>query len=246
MKTKCLFCLCGLLAVASLSQAQTIAQWTFEGHTIATSTSSIYGYGPPEVGSGTGQLLSYHEGPVLAPLTVFSGPVGNGSAQSFGCNAWGVGVPWVIYFSPTTPGYRGIQLDWDQISSPDGPGIFKLQWSIDNGFNYTTFGSDYTVLADTAPNTWTSGTYNSSTHYTVDLSSITALNNAATMDFMLMDDSTTSAGGGIVSTAGTSRVDNFTISIAPVPEPTSVALLGLGAAGLLFWRQRNSPASCPP
>ncbi len=240
---KCLLFLCGLLTAASLSHAQTIAQWTFEGHAIASSTASMFSYGAPDVGNGNGNAFSYHQG-VLAPLTVFSGPVGNGSAQSFGCNAWGVGVPWVFWFTPTTPGYTGIQLDWDQISSPDGPGIFKLQWSIDNGFNYTTFGSDYTVLADTAPNTWTSGTYNSATHYTVDLSSITALNNAATLAFQLVDDSTTSAGGGTVSTAGTSRVDNFRISVAPVPEPASVALFGLGVAGLVLWRQRASRAQC--
>jgi hypothetical protein len=226
-----LICFCGLLAAGNLGQAQTIAQWTFEGRAIAPSTSSTYYYGAPENGAGGGGASGFH---FTLPGSVFSGPVGDGSSRSFGANNWAVGDFW-LFASISTVGHTGLRLSWDQISSSDGPGVFKLQYSTDNGFTYTTFGSDYTVLANAGANTWNSSTYVGASHYTVDLGSVLALNNAQTVSFRLVADAAISASGGSITSTGMNQVDNFTVI---VPEPASLALLELCFAGLLIWRRR--------
>jgi hypothetical protein len=49
---------------------------------------------------------------------------------------------------------------------------------------------------------------------------------------------TTSEGGGTIGSAGSFRVDDFTVNASAVPEPASLALLGLG--GLALLRRRRS------
>jgi hypothetical protein len=63
------------------------------------------------------------------------------------------------------------------------------------------------------------------------------LNNAPNVYFRLYDDSTTAAGGGTVTTAGTDRVDNFSVTV--VPEASTFALAGLGGAVLLIFGRRK-------
>lgn len=228
---KMLLSVCGLLAGASLSSAQTIAQWTFEGTAITATTAASFTYGSPETGSGTAS------GVHASASTAWSSPAGDGSAHSLSANGWAVGD--YYQFQTTTLGYTGIQLDWDQTSSGTGPGKGLLQWSTD-GSTFHNFGSDYSILVNGSPNiAWSSGTYQPAFHYTVDLSTVSELNNASSVYFRLADDATTSANGGTVASGGTDRIDNFTVSVAPVPEPGSVALLGLGLAGMLALRRRR-------
>ena len=134
--------------------------------------------------------------------------------------------------------FSGIRLEWDQTSSNTGPRDNRLDYSTD-GVNFTTFGPGYTILANASPNpTWNSTTFNAIYHYSQDLSPVTALNNASTVYFRLIDTSTTSANGGTVGTGGTDRVDNFTIEV--VPEPQTLALLsGFGILALNFIRRRK-------
>jgi hypothetical protein len=221
---KKLFSLCSVLAfTASLSQAQ-IAQWTFQ-----TSVPLTAGPFSPELGSGAAS--GSHAG-----TTAYSSPAGNGSSHSFSANGWAVNDYW--QFQTSTVGFTGIQLEWDQVSSSTGPRDFKLQYSTD-GSSFATFGADYTVLVNTSPTAWSSTVAITTTHYISDLSSIPALDNASAVYFRLVDDSTTSAGGGTVASTGTDRVDNFTVEVIPVPEPACAAV---GAVGLLMWglfRRRN-------
>jgi len=211
--------LCGLLATTALSQAQ-IAQWTFE-----SSPPSSSGPITPEI--GTGSATRVHVG-----AATFSSPAGNGSAHSFSANTWAVGDYW--QFQTSTIGYSGIQVSYDQTSSNTGPGQGYFQYSTD-GTTFFTVGSTYTILPNASPNSWNVNTASSLFNFTFDLSSITALDNASTVYFRIVDASTTSANGGTVAAGGTDRIDNFTVT--SVPEPQSLYLLG--AFGLLAWNLRR-------
>jgi hypothetical protein len=216
-----------LLTFAALqtAEAQTIAQWTFE-----TSIPLTAGPVAPETGSGS--ALGSHAG-----AAVYSSPAGNGSAHSFSANVWAVGDYW--QFQSSTIGFSGIKLTWDQTSSSTGPGRFDLQYSTD-GSTFTTFASSLVIQSNAAPNpTWNGTTSSSLYSYSSDLSSVTALNNAANVYFRLLDSSTLTAGGGLAATGGTDRVDNFTIAVVPEPATGLVLLGGLGILGLCFKNRRK-------
>jgi len=204
------------LAAISLTtaRADTIADWTFE-----TSQPATAGPFSPEIGSGNAS--GSHVG-----AATYSSPSGNGSLHSFNANTWAVGDYWEFDFS--TLGYTGIQISYDQTSSNTGPGVFGVLYSV-NGGAYSPLGVNYTVLANASPNPFWNST-NSSSIYTFTLSG-PALDNATTLSIRLVDRSTVSANGGTVGTAGTDRVDNFLVTGAPVPEPSTI-VLGM-AGGLL-------------
>jgi PEP-CTERM motif len=215
-----LLCACSLLIGVS-TRGQTIAQWTFESNTATNS-------GPIAADIGLGSASGSHAG-----AAVYSSPAGNGSPHSYSVNTWAVNDYW--QFSSSTIGYSGIELEWDQTSSGTGPRDFILSYSTD-GTSFSQFGSQYSVLANASPNpTWNASTSSSLYHFAVDLSSIAGLNNQGSVYFRLVDNSTTSANGGTVATAGTDRLDNFTIEV--VPEPTSAAL-GLLGVGFAAWLRR--------
>ncbi|MFO1513109.1 MAG: PEP-CTERM sorting domain-containing protein [Verrucomicrobiota bacterium] len=95
------------------------------------------------------------------------------------------------------------------------------------------------MLANSAPNNWSSGTPIATTTYSFDLSSVSALNNAPAIYFRLVDASTTAANGTTVAASGTGRVDNFTVTATLVPEPGALALVsGFGWLMLFFKRRR--------
>lgn len=230
MKKWLLITLLGL-AMVSLSSAQgPIAQWTFEINTPAdlTGSATISGIAA-DVGNGPAS------GVHASAATAWTTPAGNGSANSLSANTWGVGD--YFQFQTSTIGFSGIFLSFDQTSSGTGPRDFELRYSTD-GNNFTTFGA-YTVLANGgAPNpAWNTTTPSSAYSFSYDLSSVTALDNASDVYFRLVDTSTTSANGGTVGTAGTDRVDNFTV--APVPEPSTCLLVGFGTLALLLVRRRK-------
>jgi hypothetical protein len=205
----------GLFVTASVLQAQTVAQWTFETTLPATS-------GPfsPEVGAGSAS--GSHVG-----AATFSTPAGNGSSHSFSANTWAVGDSWL--FQVNTLGFHNVGLSFDQTSSNTGPRDYNLDYSLDNGSTWTTVLS-YSVLANAAPNpTWNATTYNSIYTFTPSLGG--AVDNQASVMFRLINTDTVSANGGTVAATGTDRVDNFTVGV--IPEPTSLSLLA--GFGLLAW-----------
>jgi PEP-CTERM motif len=216
-----------VLSATEVARAVTIASWTFE-----TSAPATAGPFSPEVGSGS--ALGSHAG-----STVYSAPAGNSSTHSFSSTAWNVGD--YYQFQVSTTGFAQVQLSWDQTSSNTGPRDFVLQYST-NGTTFSPFGSTFAVLANANPNTpWTSipGTPNPAYTITENLSSLTTLNNAATVYFRITDNSTVSANGGAVGLGGTDRVDNFTVTATGVPEPGSIVLAALGAVGLLMALRRR-------
>lgn len=202
---------------AGSAAADTIASWTFE-----TSLPTAAGPYSPEVGAGS--ATGFHSGG-----STYSNPVGNGSNESFSSTNWSVGD--YYQFQVSTVGYTGISISWDQTSSNTGPRDFQLQYSTD-GTTFSNIGSAYSVLANATPNpVWNATTYNAIYTFAQNLNAFPALDNAPAVYFRLTDASTVSANGGTVASTGTDRVDNVTIMGSPVPEPSSLALVGCGAAG---------------
>ncbi|HEX4793731.1 MAG TPA: IPT/TIG domain-containing protein, partial [Humisphaera sp.] len=199
-----------------LMTAAQLADWTFETSQPVTAgplsaESAFYSSGT------TTQATGSH-----TASTTYSTPAGNGSSHSFSSNGWSVGD--YYQFKTSASGFQGITFNWDQTSSNTGPRDFNLQYSTD-GTTFTTFGSTHQVQANASPNpVWNATTSSSLYSSSVDLSSVPGLNNAATVYFRLVDNSTTSANGTTVAAAGTDRVDN--VSIVANNTTTSSPIIG--------------------
>lgn len=228
--------LAGLLGLgAATADGQTIALWNFENLTAPGQPGAGVWITNIAADVGSGVLSAWHAGNAN-----YTTPSGNGSTKSLSANTWAVGDLFQVVVS--TVGYSGIQVSFDQTSSSSGPGRFNFDYSTD-GVNFTTFVNNYVVLVNgAAPNpAWNNTTYSAAYHYSFDLSSVSALNNAPTVYFRLVQSSPVTAGGGSPSATGTSRIDNFEVSV--VPEPGSTLLLILG--GLLGWVTRRLRAVRP-
>jgi hypothetical protein len=229
MKRWNFFSLVILLAVGSSVRGQ-IALWNFDSLTLSPSTTNATSLFNVSADFGTGTASGTH-----GTAAVFSTPSGNGSAKAISANRWAVGDYW--QFQTSTLGYNGIMVSWDQTSSGSGPGFGRLQYSTD-GSAFTSVGDDYSILQNGTPHTsWGSSPPRSAFYtFNVDLSGIPALNNASAVYFRLLDDSTVSADGSTVTTAGADRVDNFSVLL--VPEPSSLAFVALGALALFASRRK--------
>ena len=221
-----------MVAMASVANASIeLAKWTFE-----TSVPTTAGPFTAEAGvnAATSSALGLH----ADAATAYSNPVGNGSSESFSSTRWAIGD--YYQFSTSSLGYENIRLAWSQGSSNEGPREFNLLYDFGSGF--TLFGS-LTVIANASPNpVWSSGTHQALYDLSFDLSAITGLDNQSSIVFRLVDKSTVSANGGTVTTSGTNRVDDFTISAdaigtAAVPE-TSALLMWATLCGtvLVGWK----------
>lgn len=223
--------LAGCLAlVAGDCWGAVIATWTFE-------TSSPTNVGPhsPEIGAGNASFI------VVTGSNSISSPAGNGSLRSFSSNGWNVGEG--FQFQVNTLGFQSIGVTWDQFGSATGPRDFTLQYSTD-GTNFMNFLS-YSLPTNVS--TWSTSTRNASSGFSADLTAVTALNNASSASFRLLQANTISINGSTVGSTGTGRVDNVTISGTPipnnvtaVPEPSSLAVLTLCGLGGIAYRRKRS------
>jgi hypothetical protein len=190
------------------AQAGTLVQFTFESSSPAASTAAGVWITNIPAELGTGTASAWHQGDC-----VYASPAGNNSHHSFSATNWTVGDFW--QFACSSIGASNLTVGFDQVASGTGPANFQLQYSTD-GSTFFNYGLPYTVqrnggLTDTNPAYWSGLVSHTNTHYFVDLSSVTALNNQTTIWFRLTDANSTSTSGGTVMPYGTVRVDNFEV-----------------------------------
>lgn len=198
------------LAVGCIASAQ-IVQWTFEtcDVSLTAGTTPVITVGSAQADVGTLTAGSSFSGFHSNASTVWSRPVGNGSGNAISSTHWGVGDYYQFQFSTT--GYQDISLTWDHTGSGTGPRDFKVQYSTDGStfIDATGVNSTYMVTNET----WSSmGAGNPLSKRTLDLSLVSAIQNAAIVYIRLVNSTTTSVNGGTVAIGGTSRVDNFTVN----------------------------------
>jgi len=205
--------------VSGAANAAVLSQWTFE-----TSVPTTAGPHVAETGVFAGNATSNSGG-------TLSNPAGNGSAESFSSNGWNAGE--YYQFSTSTTGYKDITISFAQAASNTGPQNFQFQYSTD-GINYLNFGSSY---VGPTPD-FDGSAFKATNVLSYNLTSITALNEKAAVGFRVAVVGSTAENDGTIASGGTFRIDDFTVNGNLVPEPGSLALLGLG--GLLIARRRRS------
>jgi hypothetical protein len=208
-------------SLVSVSAQTTLAKWTFE-----TSVPTTAGPLTPEEGAGSATSNTGATG------TGFSNPAGWGSSESWSSNNWAIGK--YFQFQTSSTSFSGITVSWEQAGSNTGPKNFRLEYSTD-GTNFTSHQT-YTVTNDT----WGSTAAPLASQRTFDLSSVTTLNNAATIYFRLTVVNTVSINNGTVASGGTGRVDNFTITAAP---PAGTPLITVGATLPAFTAFLGTPSA---
>ena len=227
------------LFAIQITKADIIAGWTFQ---TAASTNNIIGSGktPGATQSGIsadlglGTASSSH----ASASSAWSIPAGNGSTNSWSANTWAVGD--FYQFSVSTTGFTNITVSYDQTGSGTGPRDFNFQYSLDGSF-FSTFSSYNVVSNGFLSQPWNATTSSSAYNLSFVLSAISSLANVGAIFFRTTMADTTSISGGSVATAGTDRIDNFTVSgnSLSVPEPTTLALALGGAACLVAFRRRR-------
>jgi hypothetical protein len=212
-----------LLAGLTPLKADTLAEWTFE----VSQPSGVRGPGiwftnvTAEVGSGTAS--SWHSG-----FEAYSSFPGNGSLAAFGAtNSWAVGD--FYQFAVSTTGYQNLAISFDQAGNLQGPGTFYLAYSTD-GSTFTKIGTDYAV----GVGHWNFATTSTTNAFSFNLNAIAGVNNQTEVYFRIVDDSRTAINGGLVVAGGDDRIDNFLVSAQVVPEPATLALMGLGVTCGVF------------
>ena len=207
-----------LIASVSSAQAAIIAHWTFE-----TSIPTTAGPHAAELGDNAGAgspATGFH----ASGATVYSNPVGNGSAESFSSNTWGAND--YYQFQTSTVGYSLIAIEWCQFRSSTGPADFRVEGSTD-GTNFTTLLASYTVLS--APSWSSNPAFPQPTTCYSAVSAPASFDNQSAVYFRL----TANVAGS--ATGGTGRVDD--VKIVTVPEPATMGLLAMGA--LIAIRRRR-------
>jgi hypothetical protein len=234
------FTLIATLAIGAqtLPAATTLASWqvpaAFPTGTGNVPTGTTY-LMPNINGTPTSGTLAGNSAAILSAFhsvaaTTYTSPAGNGSQYSFSSNNWSPSDYYQVVL-PTT-GVSDLQVSWDQARGSTGPAAFALEMSTD-GTTFTRL-TTYTVVQSGgggAPGTWSTTNYNSLYTNTYDLPE--TADNVASLYLRFTNIQT-----AVSSASGSNRIDN--IAINGVPEPSTVALVGLAVGGMLLRRRKET------
>jgi hapalindole biogenesis HpiC1 cyclase-like protein/PEP-CTERM motif-containing protein len=228
MKSKTLVIVAGLFTSVSLSHATpiTISDFSFEGITATVSSPSTLGVGI--IGTNTGPIgaWSASSGASIGGLL---GSVSSGTATSLGAPAGADGSYVARINLPSGVG-ASVDLSQSLASSFLANSIYTLSFEIDAGSTATllsgssmslTAGS--TDVATLSGTTFTSLLDGNNDFQTLNLTYQTG--NTPPVGVIGIDfDANSTAGAG-----GNFYLDNFQLGVTPTPEPSTLALLSLGA-----------------
>lgn len=226
-----------ILAIAAVSPAVTITQWDFNfGNDANTSTGTTN----PSIGTGTASLL----GGITA--TFASGDATGGSSDpnvgddsawnttSYPAQGVGSGTAGVSFLT-STAGFSAINVSFDLRHSNTSSRFVSLDYTLDGGATWSAF---QTYEATSGGDFW----YNMRS---ADLSGVAGASNNSNFGVRMVS-VFAPTGGYTASTAtstyagtGTLRYDMVTVTGTAVPEPASMAALGLGVVALIRRRARR-------
>lgn len=210
------------LGLASVSEADVIAYWHFNDTPFTGNPSALTD--PADVGSGTLTTQANSSGTNhelrTGTLENAQGVTPAGQAVAFRRGTRWNGGHWQVAFDATN--LLDTKLTFAALTASNGVDTYQASYSTDGGSSFTNFGS-------------TVGLTGSFATYTVDLGTLLAGEDDAVIRLTL-----SGASGSIGSTASRMDLDNVVVEGTLVPEPASLALLGLGGLCMLGGRRRRA------
>jgi hypothetical protein len=219
---KTLFVLAAAIT-AGAANAIILTQWNFNDETLV-----------PQIGAGTAALIGG------TTSTWATGSPNDGGAPNRGWNTSGYptqgnnsGTAGVRY-NVSTAGYMNIRVKWDQRNSNTSSRFFRFDYTTDGGSTWN-LGSvtEFTAGGDA----WMV--------FNRDLTGDTSVNNNANFGFRMVTVFEPGTGQYKASNLtsnyspnGTHRYDLVTVEADVVPEPASIAALGLGLAAIARKRRK--------